>query len=149
MPICLCPRTILITVIDSNGFSTPVVGVTVRFVGKNDDEPVLAIGSKVLLLHVKESTDDNFFLKRLLHDTKKAVELLFMSPAIHSLLRTRIMKCNFIRSFSHYVRRILCLINSHLMQSAAVRILSSGSGTLAIRGHSEVVETEVIFLSSV
>lgn len=38
------------TVIDSNGFSTPVIGVTVRFVGMNDNEPVLTIGSKFLLL---------------------------------------------------------------------------------------------------
>ena len=46
-------RTLLVTVIDSNGFSTPVIGVTVQYVGRNDDEPVLTIGSKVSLLQEK------------------------------------------------------------------------------------------------
>ena len=78
----LCFRTILVTVIDSNGFSTPVIGVTVRFVGKNDDAPVLTIGSKVFATDI-ETTHCNFFLKRLLYDTRKAVKLLLMSPAIH------------------------------------------------------------------
>ncbi|XP_065843563.1 uncharacterized protein [Oscarella lobularis] len=98
-------RTILITVIDSNGFSTPVVGVTVRFVGKNDDEPVLAIGTPVA--RYEEGS------RASLHVTSNSLTLTDPDHEIH------------------------------LMQSATARILSSGSGTLAIRGHSEVVETEV------
>ncbi|XP_065844295.1 uncharacterized protein [Oscarella lobularis] len=41
------PRHLLIKVIDSNGYPTPVVGVTVQFVGENDNAPVLTIGTPV------------------------------------------------------------------------------------------------------
>ena len=37
---------------------------------------------------------------------------------------------------------------SHLIQSATARILSSGSGTLAIRDYNEVVTSEVRVLST-
>ena len=45
-------RYILLKVIDSSGYPTPVVGVTVQFVGQNANAPVLTIGSKNSYIYV-------------------------------------------------------------------------------------------------
>ncbi|XP_065826334.1 uncharacterized protein [Oscarella lobularis] len=99
------PRTLLVTVIDSNGFSTPVIGVTVQYVGRNDDEPVLTIGTPVTRYEEGRQTS--------------------IDVTSNSLTLT---------DPDHQI---------HLIQSATARILSRGSGTLAIRDYNEVVKSEV------
>ena len=69
-------RLFVIKVIDSNGYSAPVVGVTVQFVGENDDPPVLTIGSTNL-----------HFLNLLINVTTLIITLMFSYSTSYTLRR--------------------------------------------------------------